>query len=419
MKLDVVTIGTELVLGLTVDTNATELGRALAAAGVEVVRHTTVPDRPDAIRAAVAEALERTGAVLTTGGLGPTRDDMTKTIVADLFGKRLVLDAGVLRGIEARFKKHGRWPMPDANRGQAQIPEGATVLPNPRGSAPGLWLEDAGGRVAILLPGVPREMRGLLVEEVLPRLVKRQTARSGRGRVVLSRVLRTTGVPESALAERIGAVEEDIAPLTLAYLPSESGVDLRLTAWALEQPEAEQRLSEAASLLRGKLEEHCYGEGETDLAAAVLELLRARHHHVAVAESCTGGLVGARITRVPGASDAFLGGVVAYADDVKRATLGVPAEILEQHGAVSEPAVRAMAEGAQRLFGAPCAIAVTGIAGPAGGTPEKPVGTVWLAARVAGDVRTVKRVFPGDRDEIRERAAQAALDLLRRMLLHS
>ena len=419
MKVDVVTIGTELVLGLTVDTNAAELGRVLAAAGVEVGRHTTVPDRPDAIRAAVAEALERTGAVLTTGGLGPTRDDMTKTIVADLFGKRLVLDAGVLRGIEARFKKHGRWPMPEANRGQAQIPEGATVLPNPRGSAPGLWLEDASGRVAILLPGVPREMRGLLVEEVLPRLVKRQTARTGRGRVVLSRVLRTTGVPESALAERIGAVEEDIAPLTLAYLPSESGVDLRLTAWALEQPEAERRLTGAASLLRGKLEEHCYGEGETDLAAAVLELLRARHHRLAVAESCTGGLVGARITRVPGASDTFLGGVVAYADDVKRATLGVPAEILEQHGAVSEPAVRAMAEGAQRLFGAACAIAVTGIAGPAGGTPEKPVGTVWLAARVAGDVRTVKRVFPGDRDEIRERAAQAALDLLRRMLLHS
>lgn len=419
MKLDVVTIGNELVLGLTVDTNAAELGRALAAAGVEIARHTTVPDRPDDIRAAVAEALDRTGVVLTTGGLGPTRDDMTKQVVAELFGKPLVTDAGVLRALEARFKKLGRWPMPAVNRTQAEVPEGATVLPNPRGTAPGLWIEDGRGRVAILLPGVPREMRGLLVEEVLPRLVRRQGRGETGSRVVLSRVLRTTGVPESALAERVGPVEDEIAPLTLASLPSEAGVDLRLTAWALEPSAAERQLAAAAALLRERLEDHCYGEGDTDLAAVVLALLRARHRKLAVAESCTGGLIGARITAIPGASDTFLGGVVAYADDVKRATLGVPAEILEQHGAVSEPAVRAIAEGAQRMLGAECTIAVTGIAGPGGGTPEKPVGTVWIGARVGDEVRTVKRIFPGNRDEIRQRAAQAALDLLRRMLLRS
>jgi len=173
VKLEIVTIGTELLLGSVVDTNAAELGRALAAVGAEITRRTTVADRPDAIRAAVSDALERTGFVLTTGGLGPTRDDMTKAVVAQLFGKRLVLDHGLLASIEERFRRLGR-PMPDVNRGQAEVPEGATVLPNPRGTAPGLWVEDERGRVAVLLPGVPREMRGLLVEEVLPRLAQRQ-----------------------------------------------------------------------------------------------------------------------------------------------------------------------------------------------------------------------------------------------------
>lgn len=245
MKLEVVTIGTELLLGLTADTNAAELGRALAAAGAEVVRHVSVPDRPDAIRAAVADALDRTGFVIATGGLGPTRDDMTKREVAALFGKPLELDDDVLRSLEARFRRLGR-PMPAVNRTQAEVPMGATVLPNPRGTAPGLWIEE-GGRVAVLLPGVPSEMRGLLVEEVLPRIVERQNQHEpGKGRVVLSRTVRTTGVPESALAERVGAIEDDVAPLTLAYLPSLEGVDLRVTAWALREDEAERLLAAAA-----------------------------------------------------------------------------------------------------------------------------------------------------------------------------
>jgi len=412
MKLEVVTIGTELVLGLTLDTNAADLGRALAAAGAEIVRHVSVPDRPADIRAAVADALERTGFVIATGGLGPTRDDMTKLEVAAIFGKPLRLDTDVLKSLEARFRRLGR-PMPAVNRTQAEVPEGATVLPNPRGTAPGLWIEDNRGRVAILLPGVPSEMRGLLVEEVLPRIAQRV----GGGRVVLSRTLRTTGVPESALAERIGAVEDDIAPLTLAYIPSVAGVDLRLTAWSLPPAEAEQRLAEHAAALRARLEDHCYGENEADLAAVVLDLLRGKR--LAVGESCTGGLIAGRITAVPGASDVFVGGVVAYANGVKTDFLDVPAATLETHGAVSEEAVRAMAEGVQRRFAAEASVAVTGIAGPGGGTPEKPVGTVWLAARLGSVTRTVKRVFPGDRGEIRARAAQAALDLLRRVCLET
>jgi len=237
--------------------------------------------------------------------------------------------------------------------------------------------------------------------------------------VVLSRTLRTTGLPESALAERVGPADETLAPLTLAYLPSEAGVDLRLTAWALARPEAEQRLAAGVERLRGLLDAHCYGEEQADLAAVVLEAVRRRRGHLAIAESCTGGLLGARLTAVPGASDVFIGGVVAYADRIKSELLAVPEEVLASHGAVSEETVRAMAVGAQRAFLADCAAAVTGIAGPDGGTPEKPVGTVWLAAAVGANLRAVKRVFPGDRGEIRARAAQAGLDLLRRQLLEA
>jgi nicotinamide-nucleotide amidase len=409
VKLEVVTIGTELVLGQIVDTNAAELARALAGAGMEVVRHVSVADRPEAIRAAVAEALERTGFVITTGGLGPTRDDMTKREVAALFGTPLELDESVLRSLEERFRRLGR-AMPAMNRSQAEVPQGATVLPNPRGTAPGLWVE-AKGRVVVMLPGVPSEMRGLLAEEVLPRLAER-----GEGAVVRSRTVRTTGIAESALAERVGAIEAEIAPLTLAYLPSTDGVELRVTAWGLREEDAERRLATAIAVLRERAGEHVYGDDRVDLAAVVLDQLRARKARLVVAESCTGGLLGARITAVPGASDVFIGGVVAYDNVVKSGTLDVAPELLDTYGAVSEQVVSAMAEGVQRQFAVDAALAITGIAGPTGGTPEKPVGTVWLAARLGGQSRAVKRIFPGDRGEIRARAAQAALDLLRRLL---
>jgi competence/damage-inducible protein CinA-like protein len=409
VKLEVLTIGTELLLGQIVDTNAAELGRALAAAGVEVVRHTSVADRPEAIRAAVADALDRTGFVLTTGGLGPTRDDITKRAVAALLGKPLELDAAVLRALEDRFHRLGR-PMPAINRTQAEVPAGATVLPNPRGTAPGLWIEDR-GRVVVMLPGVPSEMRGLLAEEVVPRLAQRSP-----GVVVRSRTVRTTGIAESALAERVGAIEEELAPLTLAYLPSVEGVDLRVTAWGLPAGEAEGRLAAAAQQLRERAGEHVYGVDGTDLAAVVLEQLRARRERLVIAESCTGGLLSGRITAVPGSSDVFLGGVVAYDNVIKSGMLEVPPELLERHGAVSEEVVRAMVQGVQRQFAVAAALAITGIAGPTGGTSDKPVGTVWFAARHAADERAVTRVFPGDRAEIRARASQAALDLLRRLL---
>jgi nicotinamide-nucleotide amidase len=417
VKLEVVTVGTELLLGYTLDTNAVDLGRTLAAAGIAIARRTSVPDHSAAVRDAVREALDRTGAVLTTGGLGPTRDDLTKVAVAELLGRPLRLDAAQLARIEERFRRLGR-PMPAANRSQAEVPDGAVVLPNSRGTAPGLWLEDERGRLVIMLPGVPHEMRGLLVEDVVPRLVAR--GRDGAApRVVRSRTLRSTGLPESAVADALAGMEEQIAPLTLAYLPGPAGVDLRVTAWDLPAEDAERRLADAVTRLRAVLGVRCYGEESTDLAAVVLDLLRRGGERLAVAESCTGGLLGARLTAVPGASDTFVGGVIAYADAVKTAELGVPAETLARHGAVSEETVRAMAESVARRHDVPCAMAITGIAGPTGGTADKPVGTVWLAARRGARIRAVRRLFPGDRAEIRARSAQAALDLLRHVILET
>jgi nicotinamide-nucleotide amidase len=416
MEVEVVTVGTELLLGYTLDSNAAAIARALADVGASVVRKTTVGDHPPAIREAVAGALERTGCVILTGGLGPTSDDVTKPAVAELFDAPLELDEAYLAAMERRWGelRPGR-PMPPSNRGQAEIPRGAEILPNPHGTAPGLWLEGAPG-VAVLLPGVPREMRRLLEDEVVPRLRARVAGGGETPRVTRSRTLKTTGITESGLQTALGHLEERLAPVTLAYLPQGIGVDLRLTAWGLPETEAEAALAGAVEVLLPALGVHYYGTGDTDLAAVVLQSLRARGMTLAVAESCTGGLLGGRLTAVPGSSEVFLGGVICYADESKVRDLEVPADLIRAHGAVSEPVVRAMVGGVVRRFDAGAGIAVTGIAGPAGGTPEKPPGTVWLAACAGERERAVTRRLPGGRYEVRRRSAQAALDLLRRVL---
>lgn len=415
MDLELVTIGTELLLGFTIDSNAAELARALASVGARVVRRATVGDDGGAIAAAVGEALARTGFVIATGGLGPTKDDVTKRAVAQLFGAPLVVDEAYLAQLRQRFERFGRGPMPESNRTQAEVPMGAVVLPNRWGTAPGLWLEGKPG-VAVLLPGVPREMHGLLEHEVIRR-VQERVARTGAGPAVIrSRTLRTTGIAESALADKIGALEDQLAPVTLAYLPSVEGVDLRLTVWGVAPDAAESVLARAVERLKPALGPHYYGEDGCDLAALVLERLERMGATLAVAESCTGGMLGERITAVPGASRVFVGGVVAYANQVKTQALGVAEALIAEQGAVSEAVVRAMADAAAQRFGATAGLAVTGIAGPTGGTPEKPVGTVWLAARLTDRTEASLRRFPGDRDDIRRRSAQAALDLIRRML---
>lgn len=409
MDLEIITIGTELLLGFTVDTNSSFAGKALAAAGVKVVRRTTVADTPEAIRGAVREALARTGAVLTTGGLGPTRDDMSKASVADHFGVPLEFRPEVWERIVERFKRFGRVPS-DNNKGQAELPRGAVELPNQWGSAPGIWLEGTPGLV-IMLPGVPREMRNLLTHEVIPRLAAR-----GGTTVVRSRTLRTTAIGESLLAEQMGEIETEIAPLTLAYLPDLAAVDLRLTAWDLPADEAERRLAAAMELLRARAGQHAFGEDGTDLAAVVLDAARRANATLGTAESCTGGLVAGRLTAIPGSSEVVLGGVVAYSDRIKANALEVPEALLAEHGAVSEPVARAMAEGAARRLGATLTVAVTGIAGPGGGTAEKPVGLHWFATHYRGRTECSKQLLFGERDEIRGRAAQVALTLLWRRL---
>jgi nicotinamide-nucleotide amidase len=402
MKIEVVTIGTELLLGQIVDSNGAEIGRALAEAGVQVVRRSSVPDEADAIRDAADEALRRTGAFIATGGLGPTSDDVTKKTIADLFGMTLEFRPEIWEALVTRFARFGRVPV-ERNRSQAEVPRGATVLPNRWGTAPGLWLEGDRG-LAILLPGVPGEMRGLLRHEVLPRLAPRTG-----GTVVRSRTIRTSGIPESTLAERVGPIEAEIAPLTLAYLPISIGVDLRLTAWNLAPAEADARLDRAMRLLSSRVGEWAYGEDGTDLAAVVLERARARRLHLATAESCTGGGIAARLTDIPGSSDVLVGGIIAYDNRVKEEQLGVPASLIAEHGAVSEPVARAMALGVTRRLGVELGVAVTGIAGPGGGSDDKPVGLVYLATAVGEVVTATRQVFPGDRAEIRARTVQAAL----------
>jgi nicotinamide-nucleotide amidase len=409
MNLELITIGNELLLGFTLDSNGAEIARALAAIGVRVVRRSSVGDRPEQIRQAVEEALGRTGAVLTTGGLGPTKDDVTKRAVADLFQAPLEFNEQVWADLLARFARLLRKPAP-SNRSQAEVPRGATVLRNRWGTAPGLWLEGAPGLV-IMLPGVPAEMRKLLEHEVAPRLATRAD-----GTVIRSLMLRTTGIPESTLAERMGDVEAEITPLTLAYLPGLEGVDLRLSAWDMPPAEADERLSAAGHLLRERAGDHVYGEGEEDLAAVVLDHLRTRGLQLAVAESCTGGLVSGRLTEIPGSSDVFVGGIVAYSNEVKTAELGVPADLIAVHGAVSEPVAGAMARGAIERLGVPVSVSVTGIAGPGGGSESKPVGTVCFGFAHSGRTETRRSMFPGSRDEIRARAAQAALFLVLRQL---
>lgn len=406
MAIELLTIGTELLLGFTVDSNAAEIGRALSGAGIRVTRKASVGDTGDAILAGVQEALGRTGAVLCTGGLGPTADDITKKVVADLYGWPLEFHDAIWQHLLERFARFGRKPA-EKNRSQAEVPRGAVVLPNRWGTAPGLWFEGPPGLV-ILLPGVPSEMRGLLHHEVLPRLASR-----AGNTVIRSRALRTTGVPESTLAERITGIEEIVAPLSLAYLPGVMGVDLRLTAWNLPADEADQRLARGIGEIRARAAEWIYGEDDADLAAVVLEQARRRGWKIATAESCTGGGLGERLTNIPGSSEVFLGGVVAYDNAVKEGLLDVPPALFAEHGAVSEPVAAAMVRGITRRLGAELGISVTGIAGPGGGTPDKPVGLVYIGTAVKGTVTVTRSLFVGDRGEIRARAAQVALNRLR------
>jgi nicotinamide-nucleotide amidase len=417
LRVELVTIGDELLLGFTIDTNAAHLSRTLAANGIEIVRRTTVGDEAGKIAAAVREALDRTGAVITTGGLGPTSDDLTKPAIAELFGREMRLDAAIAEALEKRWR--ARFPtsvFPDSNRSQAEIPAGAKILTNRHGTAPGIWLEDDRGRWVAMLPGVPREMRGMLEKELLPAI----TASAGEGSAIVSGTLRTTGIAESALSDLLGKDflgprDTELGALPLAYLPGVAGVDLRVTVRGLPRARAEQLVKEAITKLRGRAGAYAYGVDDADLAGVVLDECRARGLTLAVAESCTGGMLGERITSVAGSSDVFLGGVIAYHNEIKREALGVRQADIDTFGAVSETVALQMASGVRERIGADIGVSITGIAGPGGGSAEKPVGLIWVAVHFAqGKARRFHA--GGDRAEIRQRAVQAALEMLRRTL---
>jgi nicotinamide-nucleotide amidase len=430
LNVEIVTIGDELLLGFTVDTNGAFLGRELAAMGVNVVRRTTCGDDIGVIVDTLREALRRTGAVITTGGLGPTADDMTVEAAARLFGRELVRDDSVASWLEKRWLTYRRsGSMPESNYKQALIPRGAQLLQNPIGSAPGVLLTGDSAEWVATLPGVPREARAMFTESLRPRIL----AVAGSATVVRSCTLRTIGLGESAIADRLGELGKGINGLALAFLPGIAGVDLRLTSKGLASDEADAALAAASQTLRDQLGDAIYGENDTSLAAVTLEACRRAGLRIAVAESCTGGMLGAHITDVPGASDVFHGGLIAYDNRVKRQLLGVVESDLHEHGAVSEPVALQMAKGIRVRLGTEIGVSITGVAGPGGGSEAKPVGTVWIGLDVAEGRPPVPvpepyatitpyakaRVFHfmGNRDEIRYRAAQAALDMIRRMVL--
>ncbi len=415
MKATLLTIGDELLIGQVVNTNAAWLGEQLSLLGVDLARVVTLGDEAAAIDAELDRACAASDLVLLTGGLGPTHDDLTVEAVAGFFGAPLRLDQRVLDGIVERFRKRGR-PMAESNRKLALVPEGFDVLDNAVGTAPGLWHVDAtrdAERIVVVLPGVPKEMQALFTEAVAPRL----RARKGL-RVIAHRTLLTAGIGESNLQDEVGDLSAHLdAGLRLAFLPSTSGVRLRLTATGEDRPTVEARLDRLERRLRARIDRYVYGRDDDSLEAVLGRLLVARGLTVAVAESCTGGLVLHRLTNVSGASAYVVGGVVAYANEVKRQRLGVEARALEQEGAVSETVARQMARGVRKRLGADLGISTTGVAGPSGGTPEKPVGTVWIAcADAAGDVARAFR-FGGDRATNKELSTTAALELARRYLL--
>jgi nicotinamide-nucleotide amidase len=420
MNVEIVTIGDELLLGFTIDTNSAHLARELSAIGVGIVHRASVGDNPADIAVAVGSALERTGAVIPTGGLGPTADDLTKPSIAKLFGRGMYRDEAILDNMRARWARLRRTgAFPESNVAQAMIPEGATILPNQHGSAPGIWLEDDNGRWVAMLPGVPREMKGLLADELLPRIRERADAAArARGEtltVIRSRTLRTTGIAESALADLLGDLARGVDGMGLAFLPNVDSVDLRVTSRGLPAAEADAALDAAVMKLRAAAGRYVYGEENADLAEIVLAALRRQGVRMAVAESCTGGMLGARITAVPGSSDVFLGGVLAYDNHVKRTLLQVSDRDLEEHGAVSGEVASTMAKSVRTMLGADIGIGITGVAGPGGGTAAKPVGMVWVALDGIGTEARCLRLF-GTREEVRQRAVQASLDMVRRAL---
>ena len=407
---EIIAVGSELVTPHRIDTNSLSLTGRLNDIGIVVRAKAVVGDDAGDLSAVLRAAIARADVVITTGGLGPTEDDLTREVVAETLQLPLEEDAEILETIRRRFARRGV-RMPEINRRQAMVPRGATALPNPNGTAPGLLIE-TGGQLVILLPGPPREMQPMFDTHIAPRLAER-----AKGRRVLRRVIKITGRSESQveeLAQPIYAPLRDAAiRIETTILASPGLIELHLSASSADVEAAERALDTGVAQLAAALGDVVFSTDGRALEEVVGSLLNARSWKIAVAESCTGGLVLGRLTDIAGSSAWVTGGVVAYANEVKIEQLGVPAELIAAHGAVSEPVAKAMAEGVRTRLHADVGLAITGIAGPSGGTPEKPVGTVVVAmAASATEARTFR--FVGDRVMIRRFSTAAALDMVRR-----
>ncbi len=405
-------MGTELLLGQIVDTNAAYIARVLSELGITLYRRSTVGDNRDRLLAALKLALDESDLVITIGGLGPTMDDITRDGLATAFGDTLVRSEEIAARLDTFFRSRGMAVL-ESNLRQAMVPTDGRAIDNPNGTAPGLLFEK-GGKIGIALPGPPNEFIPMVDNEVAPYL-RRVTGDTG---TIRSRTLRVAGIGESAVEDRVKDLMHDSNP-SIAPYAKVGEVHLRVTAKADTAEQALALVAERAALVRERLGDAIYGEDEVSLEQTVVDLLATRGKTVSTAESCTGGLVAQRITDVAGSSAVFIGGVVAYSNVVKTNFVGVPEEMLAHAGAVSSEVGKALAEGARAMFGTDYGIGSTGIAGPGGGTPEKPVGLVYIAVAYEGGCDVERANFIGSRQIVRHRASQTALNMLRLRLLQS
>ena len=418
MKAEIITIGDEILIGQVINSNAAWIAEQLHRAGVDVVRMETVADRRDEIRKSIERAWEEAELVITTGGLGPTHDDITRESLAEAFGVQLRLREDARRMVVRWYQERGRGnALPPTVDVLAAVPEGFEVLPNRIGTAPGYYKLEKNrtqARIFAAMPGVPAEMEVMLREELLPLIKQHRDLYHVRSRVLL-----TTGIGETSLQETIFDIvpEDDNDRLWLAYLPSAGSVRLRLTAAGDDPADINAALDRLESALRERLGDHIYGAGDDLLEAAVGRLLRAKGLTIAAAESCTGGAVANRISDISGSSSYFFGGIVAYSNNVKMHALGVDAAALDDDGAVSQTVALQMARGVRERLGADIGVSTTGIAGPTGGTPEKPVGTVWIAYTGPDGEQAVLLHLGHHRGLNKELTATAVLDLVRRRII--
>ena len=410
MNAHILTIGDELLIGQVINTNQAFIAGRLNAIGVDIAGMSTAPDEMDAVIRALRAAWESTSVTVVTGGLGPTHDDITRTALCAFFRTELVPDGDVRRHIAEIMEKRNL-PWTAAAEDQSLVPRGSVVIPNPVGTAPGLRFTGE-GKFMFVLPGVPYEMTEMMDGSVVPFLAPLSGETAIRHRTLL-----TTGIPESFLAARLGDLGQLLGPARLAFLPSPAGVRLRITVHGRTAAEADGIVRDVEQRIREKVSRYIYGTDEEILEGVVGRILAERKLTIAVAESCTGGLIAHRLTNISGSSAYFERGVVTYSDASKTELLSVPAELIGAHGAVSREVAESMASGIRKVSGTDIGLSTTGIAGPAGGTPAKPVGTVWIGLDGAGDTIALRFNFGEGRERVKERASQAALELLRRRLL--